>query len=43
MAAALVLAAEAATALKVDGTNGGDGSVAVVSCASLAGGGGLIN
>jgi hypothetical protein len=35
-AAALVLAAKAATALKADDANGGDGSVAVVSCASLA-------
>ncbi len=43
-AAALVLAAEAATALKADDANGGEGEggVAVVSCASLAGGGGLI-
>ena len=35
MAAALVLAAEAATALKADDANGGDGGVPV--------GGGLIN
>ena len=34
-AAALVLAAEAATALKVDDANDGDGGVAVVGCASL--------
>jgi hypothetical protein len=34
-AAALVLAAEAATALKVDDANEGDGGVAVVGCASL--------
>ena len=40
---ALVLAAEAATALKADDANGGDGGVAVVGCASLAAGGGLIN
>jgi len=43
MAAALVLAAEAATALKADDTNGGDGGVAVNGCASLVVGGGLIN
>ena len=42
-AAVLVLAAEAATALKADDANDGDGSVAVVGCASLATGGGLIN
>jgi len=42
-AAALVLAAEAATALKADDANGGDGGVAVVGCASLAVGGRLIN
>jgi hypothetical protein len=42
-AAALVLAAEAATALKADDANGGDGGVAVVGCASLAAGGRLIN
>ncbi len=42
-AAALVLAAEAVTALKADDTNGGNGSVAVVGCASLAAGGRLIN
>ena len=41
-AAALVLAAEAATALKADDANDGDGSV-IVGCASLATGGGLIN
>jgi hypothetical protein len=40
---ALVLAAEAATALKADDADGGDGGVAVVGCASLAAGGGLIN
>jgi hypothetical protein len=34
--AALVLAAEAATALKADDANGGDGGVAIVGCASLA-------
>ena len=43
MAAALVLAAEAATALKADDANGGDGGVPVVGCASLAAEGGLIN
>ena len=42
-AAALVLAAEAATALKADDANDGDGSVAVISCTSLATGCGLIN
>jgi hypothetical protein len=42
-AAALVLTAEAATALKADDANGGDGGVAVVGCASLAAGGRLIN
>ncbi len=42
-AAALVLAAEAATALKADDANDGDGNVTVVGCASLATGGGLIN
>ena len=42
MAVALVLAAEAVTALKADDANGGNGGVAVVGCASLAGGGGLI-
>ena len=36
-------AAEAATTLKADDANGGDGSVAVVGCACLAAGGGLIN
>jgi hypothetical protein len=41
--AALVLAAEAATALKADDANGGDGGVTVVDRASLAAGGGLIN
>ena len=41
-AAALVLAAEAATALKADDANDSDGGVAVVGCASLATGGGLI-
>ena len=35
-AAALVLTAEAATALKADDANGGDGGVAVVGCTSLA-------
>ena len=39
---ALVLAAEAATTLKADDTSDGDGGVAVVGCASLATGGGLI-
>jgi hypothetical protein len=39
-AAALVLTAEAATALKADDANGGDGGVAVVG---LTAGGGLIN
>jgi hypothetical protein len=43
MAAALVLAAEAATALKADNACGGDSGVAIVGCASLAAGGGLIN
>ena len=43
MAVALVLAAEAVTALKVEDTNDGGGSVAVIGCASLATGGGLIN
>jgi len=43
MAVALVLAAEAATALKADDANGGDGSIAVVGCTSLTAGGGLIN
>ena len=43
LAAALVLAAEATTALKADNANDGDGSVAVVGCASLATGGGLKN
>ena len=38
-AAALVLAAEAATALKADDANDDDSSVAVVGCASLATGG----
>jgi len=42
-AAALVLAAEAATALKADDASGVGGGVAVVGCASLAAGGGLIN
>ncbi len=36
MAAALVLMAEAATALKADDANGSVGGVAVVGCASLA-------
>jgi hypothetical protein len=40
-AAALVLAAEAATVLKADDANGGDSGIAVVGCASLAGGGEL--
>ena len=40
---ALVLVAEAVTALKADDANGGDGGVTVVGCASLAAGGGLIN
>ena len=43
MVAALVLAAGAATTLKADDANGGNGSVAVVGCACLAAGGGLIN
>jgi hypothetical protein len=43
MAAALVLTAEAVTALKADDANGGNGSVAIVGCTSLAAGGGLIN
>jgi hypothetical protein len=43
VAVALVLAAEAATALKADDANGGDSGVAVVGCTSLATGGGLIN
>ncbi len=43
MAAALVLAAEAATALMADDANGADGGVAVVGCASLAVGGEIIN
>jgi len=42
-AAALVLVAEAATALKADDANDGDGGVTVIGCASLAVGGGLIN
>ncbi len=42
-AVALVLAAEAATALKADDFNGGNGGVTVVGCASLAAGGGQIN
>ena len=42
-AAALVLAAEAVTALKADDANDGNGSVVIVGCASLATGGGLIN
>jgi hypothetical protein len=41
--AALVLTAEAATVLKADDANGGNGGVAVVGCVSLAAGGGLIN
>ena len=40
---ALVLAAEAVTALKADDTNDGNGSVAVIGCVSLAMGGRLIN
>ena len=43
MAAALVLTAEAATALKADDANGGNGGVAVVGCTSLEAGGWLIN
>jgi hypothetical protein len=43
MAAALVLAAEAATALKADDANGGDGGIPVIGCASLAAEGGLVN
>ena len=45
MAVALVLVAEAATALKFkeDDANDGDGSLAVVGCTSLAMGGRLIN
>jgi len=35
--------AEAATALKADDANGGNGGIAVVGCASLMAGGGLIN
>jgi len=42
-AAALVLAAEAATALKADDANGGNDGITVVGCASLVAGGGLIN
>ena len=42
-AVALVLAAEAATSLKADDANDGDGSLAVVGCTSLATGGRLIN
>ena len=42
-AAALVLAAEAATLLKAYNANDGDGSAAVIGCASLVTGGGLIN
>ena len=42
-AAALVLAADAATALKADDANDGDGGVTVVGCTSLATGGRLIN
>ena len=42
-AVALVLAAEAATALKADDANGGNSGVAVVGCASLVAGVGLIN
>ena len=41
--AALVLAAEAATMLKADDANDGNGGVAVVGCAPLAAGGRLIN
>jgi hypothetical protein len=36
-------AAEAATVLKADDANGGDGGVTGVGCALLAAGGGLIN
>ena len=43
MVAALVLAAEAATALKADDPNGGNGGVTIVGCTSLTAGGGLIN
>ena len=43
MVAALVLTAEAATTLKADDANGGDGGITVVGCTSLAAGGGLIN
>ncbi len=39
---ALVLAAEAATALKADDANDGDGVVAVIGCAYLVAGGRLI-
>ena len=42
-AAALVLAAETATALKADDANDGDGGIAVVGCTSLATGDRLIN
>ena len=42
-AVALVLTAEAVTALKADGANDGDGGVAVFGCSSLATGDGLIN
>ena len=42
-AAALVLAAEAVTTLEADDADGGDGGVAVVGCASLMAGGGLIH
>ena len=40
MAAALVLAAEAVTALKANDANGSDGGVAVIGCTSLVMGGG---
>jgi hypothetical protein len=43
MTAALVLTTEAATALKVDDANGGNGGVAVVGCTSLVAVGGLIH
>ena len=42
-AAALVLAAEAVTVLKVYDANDSDGSVALVGCTSLVTRGGLIN
>jgi hypothetical protein len=42
-ATALVLAAEAATALIADDADGGNSGVSIVDSASLAAGGGVIN